>query len=121
MNEYELAVERGVTLLNEQYPGWASEIDLGRLFLGDSELCILGQLFSGTSGHYNGYEAGCEYFRLRVCDGDCCRVDHPDRDSSTKYGFNAAYNDPNYDSFNGLTDLWKKAIKKIREEESISQ
>lgn len=38
-------VAKGAALLDEQMPGWASQIDLNRLQLSDSTHCVLGQLF----------------------------------------------------------------------------
>ena len=38
-------VSRGVALLDEYYPGWRDEIDLGKLNMSSSDNCILGQLY----------------------------------------------------------------------------
>lgn len=39
------AVQRGVALLDEYFPGWWDSIDLGTLNMGSSSSCICGQLF----------------------------------------------------------------------------
>ncbi len=40
-------VRRGAELLDRREPGWAERIDLGRLKLSDSCLCVIGQLNGG--------------------------------------------------------------------------
>jgi hypothetical protein len=40
-------VARGAALLDEQESGWAEQIDLSRLDMGDGCRCVLGQLWGG--------------------------------------------------------------------------
>ena len=42
-------VERGATLLDAEQPGWCKRIDLVTLDMGDTEQCVLGQMY----GHYS--------------------------------------------------------------------
>jgi hypothetical protein len=44
---------RGVNRLDEHMPGWADEISLPRLDMGDPDSCILGQLFGYWSKGVN--------------------------------------------------------------------
>lgn len=42
-------VARGAALLDEKRPGWAGEIDVGKLDVAECRRCMLGQLFNGYS------------------------------------------------------------------------
>ncbi len=52
---YPTSIPAAAKLLDEVKPGWANEIDMGRLDINDFNRCILGQLFSTPT--HNGYEA----------------------------------------------------------------
>ncbi len=57
------AVQRGVQLLDQKRAGWEFEIDIERLDLDSSSVCILGQL-------YGSYNAGA--VALLSVLGGCC-------------------------------------------------
>jgi hypothetical protein len=92
----ETAVERGVEKLNNYFEGphWAQDIELDYLDLGDSQSCVLGQLFEGYENglHKLGYEGSLEDW---------------------KEGFSLGMHVP-YASYRDLTDAWVEAIQDIQ-------
>lgn len=82
--DFSAQVTAGMSLLDQQRPGWRSEIDLGTLDLGNCQVCVLGQIFGD-------YEDGLE--ALDISD-------------PYKYGFNAV------DGMYALTEAWKDALGK---------
>ena len=82
--DFSAQVTAGMSLLDQQRPGWRSEIDLGTLDLGNCQVCVLGQIFGD-------YEDGLE--ALDISD-------------PYKYGFNAV------EGMYALTQAWKDALGK---------
>lgn len=82
------AAERGAALLDVEFPGWETRIDLDRLDMYSVYDCILGQL-------YDEFASG-----LDDLFGDEC-----DFDAAVEYGFDT-------DTFNmrGLLYAWKAEI-----------
>jgi hypothetical protein len=63
-------VARGAQLLDQQVPGWAERIDLGRLDLADLRWCPLGQTYATHPGDGDAYHRGLDHLGLRS--GDQC-------------------------------------------------
>ena len=95
-NQYDLAVQRGMALLDEKRPGWLGHIDLTTLDLREPCRCVLGQEF----GHY---EDGREATDL---DQQSVVALGFDIDASTATSYPSAYY--------RLTRVWKRAIRARR-------
>lgn len=52
-------VNKGIRLLNKEYPGWKSKIELSSLRLEDRNRCVLGQV-------YGGYDRGVQELGLGI-------------------------------------------------------
>src|SRR5690606_23228961 len=87
-------IQDGLKLINQKNPEWFKKIDLDILDMNSVDHCILGQV-------YGGYEKGKQEIGI---------------DNGIYYGFapEYAYRDPQKCS---LTQEWKEAILKLREEE----
>ncbi|MEK7583502.1 MAG: hypothetical protein AAB483_03845 [Patescibacteria group bacterium] len=53
-DEIDERVQRGAALLDKRVPGWVMRINLETLDIGESQFCVLGQLFKSYS---NGFQA----------------------------------------------------------------
>lgn len=84
--------EKGATLLDSKYPGWAQKINLDTLDLSGARLCVLGQLYGSS-------EAGC-----KALGTDNHRAFRP------PYGFEASSIGGYAANAQKLTDEWKALI-----------
>lgn len=48
MNTVKERVERGAAWLDTKYPGWHTKIDLSILDMGNCNMCVLGQVYTGV-------------------------------------------------------------------------
>lgn len=53
--DYKARVAKGIALLDEKRPGWADQIDLGKLDIQNGSYCVTAQL-SGTQNWYEGMQ-----------------------------------------------------------------
>lgn len=83
-------IKRGLELLDTEARGWENEIDLTILDMGDSDVCILGQLY-GT------YRDGLEALTLSL--------------SPEEAGFERVAGESTYTE---LTQTWTEIIRKKR-------
>lgn len=97
-------VRRGVTWLDSVKPEWRTLIDVNRLDVGESDRCVLGQVFKAEAaahGEANGY----------------CYVDHriPDaQDHMLDRGFCARSRTSWHSDFDDLTQAWRLYLTEAR-------
>lgn len=87
-------VQNGVQLLDEIEPGWYEKIDVGKLNLGDTYNCVLGQLETKKTTRFDRYSR-----KLNRIGGDV--KEHP-----SKYGFTTQGNM----LMSNLTRAWARVI-----------
>ena len=90
-------VERGATLLDAEQPGWCKRIDLVTLDMGDTEQCVLGQMY----GHYSD---GVDALGLGLSEYAGVYTD------AAEHGFDHAYF-PDDGEHDRLLPLWREAIE----------
>lgn len=106
--DYAARVQRGITLLDQKWPAWATEINLDRLDIESDYSCMTAQ-YAASRGS-SGWEDGMEMLGI---------------DSSGEYaqhGFNGDYTYDSDGAFVGipsgayaaLNGLWKAAIEARR-------
>lgn len=84
-------VSRGISLLDQEVPGWRDKIDWDKLDMSNCFRCILGQLFGE-------YAEGVDYLRV----------------TGAIYGFDIKpyqTREEHVESFAILTELWRDATK----------
>lgn len=103
--DYAARVARGIALMDEKWPGWATEIDLETLNIADGSCCVTAQYAKHREGR-SSYMLGQDLLGLS--------------DSAYEaHGFNAEgqstrvlpCSDGDYDTLNGL---WKAEIERRR-------
>lgn len=112
LSEQELAakvadqrVARGAALLDRALPGWAQLIDLGKLDLSDTTMCVLGQLFEDRLEE----KAAAPEF----CDSNFAVGRHVlglDGLAIVQHGFDK-FSREMRPSFRELDDAWERAVK----------
>lgn len=102
-----IRAKAGAMLLDIVRPGWAQEIDLGSLDLGDCDVCVLGQL-------YGDYEEGAA--KLFAVAGN-------PEEASKRAGFNVPewYGGRRPFTYSVLTDAWKIEIRNRQRKERRAQ
>lgn len=105
-------VAKGATLLDRERPGWADEIDLGKLDLNSGCRCVLGQLH-GPTGEYG--ESSPFYLYAQDLFGPSfLEVDR----GTVEHGFIASGSDEsNAGAYAVLDELW---IEQIRARQAAS-
>lgn len=103
------AISRGVALLDEQRPGWRSQIDTSRLYMGMAESCVVGQLWNEPGRLSNPFEAGQEALGI------------DEEQSAHWYGFDVGPGWAPYEghehwffeaSYHEMTQAWRAVIEK---------
>jgi hypothetical protein len=92
-------VKKGAELLDEKYPGWYWDVNIGNLDLGNEHKCILGQL-------YGDYFNAVSILKLSFYD------------STYEYGFSLHIREP-WNSWNALTRHWTRAIEQRRHAHNV--
>lgn len=97
--DYAARVQRGIALMDEKWPNWATEIDLDTLDIKSGSSCVTAQ-YASVHGSRCWYSAGMGMLHL-------------DEDAYVEHGFNSDLGDEwEYDTLNGL---WKAEIIRRRE------
>lgn len=115
------AIANGAALLDEQFPGWWRQINVGQLQLSDCNLCILGQIYRPLFNELcaNAPSPGCR-------PEDPYAVAQEDLELSnymtTQYGFNLDYYEAEgCHDWGMLTDAWIELIKLRFEEDTLDE
>jgi hypothetical protein len=87
-------IDRGVALLDREYPGWDDEIDLQLLDLSCSARCICGQVDNWG-----------DMLARHAANGSGSAVDW-----ATAHGFTVEVNNRVTDDFDRLTEGWRETI-----------
>lgn len=97
-NDYAERVARGIGVLDRLQPEWRTLIDANRLNIGDSEDCIIGQLFGSWA---NGCDVLAEEFSILL-----------DRPYAVAHGFDVTSDEflDEVDHYALLTDAWLEAL-----------
>lgn len=105
-------VARGVALLDEKLPGWAQQIDLDRLDLGNTCNCILGQGFEGHPDVDMKDWVVTSPFDIGVRELFAAAMPDQDHERAARvHGFDAV-SEPGYTAqeYAALTTEWKRVI-----------
>jgi len=103
--DYAARVQRGIALLDEKWPGWATEIDLEKLDIRHDERCVTAQ-YAASRGGSSSWQTGERLLGLE------------EGGEYELHGFNVAWEavapaiDRDYATLNGL---WKAEIIRRRE------
>lgn len=104
--DYAARVAKGVALLDEKWPEWATEINVDTLDVSSRYSCVTAQFAGWAEGHAY-YHRGMELLRL----------EEGDQGSYVAHGFNAVgdYNGDDTDAaYATLNALWKGVIAERR-------
>lgn len=105
--DYAARVARGIALMDEKWPDWATEIDLEELNIRDGGACMTAQ-YAASQGEGKHWEDGMALLGLLPS-------------SYEEHGFNAAGamamdddTDTDYDGYDTLNSLWRSEIERRR-------
>jgi hypothetical protein len=99
-NNFEEAVQRGMSLLDERMPNWRARISLVHLNIWTLDSCILGQIFEG------GYTCGLDV----LCDE---RGNRSRQSFAEHYGFNTSDECDNDSPEMALQAAWVAALSAV--------
>lgn len=108
LHRYARAAHRGARWLDERMPGWEHQINIGTLDLGDSDLCVLGQLGNVLAPGADFetvvlFSDGCRYPQLKALEGMKKNSD------VVRHGFDVD-DDDTLDTYEILSTVWREEI-----------
>jgi hypothetical protein len=96
--DYAARVQRGIALMDEKWPDWATEINLEKLDIADGSACMTAQ-YAQRDDSWANWVDGCRALDLSS-------------DSYTEHGFRA--DDDRQGDYPTLNGLWKAEIERRR-------
>jgi len=96
--DYRARVARGIALMDEKWPHWATEIDLEKLDIESGDVCMTAQ-YSAVHGGSSNWRDGMHMLNLGL-------------NSYTEHGFRA--DDGYQDDYATLNYLWRGEIERRR-------
>jgi hypothetical protein len=113
--DYAARVQRGIALMDEKWPDWATEIDLDTLDIGESDRCVTAQYDAFMQKAEDREHVSGWYFEGMK------RLGIGDNETYAAHGFNGDYvfedgeiNGVTPGAFDALNGLWKAEIERRR-------
>jgi hypothetical protein len=104
--DYAARVQRGIALLDEKWPGWATEIDLERLDISEGDRCMTAQYAECRAG-YASFQCGQNLLGLSDRAYEVCGFNADGQSTGEAVDSDRG----GYDTLNGL---WKAEIERRR-------